>query len=103
MQSCPPNVLIQRLSIADAKLVDDLWEYKSPFSLGCILYQIEHLPTFGAYHAGQLVSWSLTQFDDYVNGRYYSDQDSLASSIHQCLNSVSEDEFTVVIQKVLEH
>ncbi|CAF4913345.1 unnamed protein product, partial [Rotaria sp. Silwood1] len=56
------DVVIQRLSIADAKLVDDLWAHKSRFSLGCTLYQIEHLPTFGVYWNGQLVSWTLTLF-----------------------------------------
>ena len=39
---------------------------------------------------------------DYLKGRYYDDRSSLRSSIHQCLNSMSEDDFTADIQKLPE-
>ncbi|CAF4791023.1 unnamed protein product [Rotaria sp. Silwood1] len=59
------DIIIQRLSKIDAPLVNDSCRYKSAFSLGRTLYQIEHLPSFGAYRDGQLVSWCLTQFSGY--------------------------------------
>src|SRR5271154_7551559 len=39
---------------------------------------------------------------DYLRGRHYSDRSSLGSSIYQCLNSVSEDDFTAAIQNLPE-
>lgn len=39
---------------------------------------------------------------DYLKGRHYNDRSSLGSSIHQCLNSVSRDDFTAAIQKLPE-
>lgn len=39
---------------------------------------------------------------DYLRGRHYNDRSSLGSSIHQCLNSVSKDDFTTAIQKLPE-
>ena len=35
---------------------------------------------------------------DYLKGRHYNDRSSLGSSIHQCLNSTSEDNFPTAIQ-----
>ncbi|CAF0950718.1 unnamed protein product [Rotaria sp. Silwood1] len=63
VQELRSDIAIQRLSITDAALIDEFSLYKSKFSLAQIKYQIEHLPTFGAYCQGQLVSWCLTQFD----------------------------------------
>ncbi|CAF2685370.1 unnamed protein product [Rotaria sp. Silwood2] len=63
VQQLPSGIVIQRLPISDAALIDDFSIYKSKFSLAQIKYQIEHLPAFGAYCQGQLVSWCLTQFD----------------------------------------
>jgi histone-lysine N-methyltransferase SETMAR len=39
---------------------------------------------------------------DYLAGRHYNDRSSLGSSIYQCLNSMSEDDFTAAIQKLPE-
>lgn len=61
--SIPPNIVIQPLSQSDALIVDDLWTYKSDTSLNSIKYEIEHLPTCGAYRDGELLSWALTKFD----------------------------------------
>ncbi|CAF2100420.1 unnamed protein product [Rotaria magnacalcarata] len=67
------DIAIQRLTAADASLINEFSIYKSDFSLAQISFQIEHLPAFafalvfcfsiGAYCEGQLVSWCLTQFD----------------------------------------
>ncbi|CAF1079535.1 unnamed protein product [Rotaria sordida] len=63
MQHIPSDIIIRRLSVADASFINDHWRYKSKFSLNIIQYEIEHLPAFGAYHNEQLVSWCLTRFD----------------------------------------
>jgi transposase len=39
---------------------------------------------------------------DYLKGRHYSDRSSLGSSIYQCLNSMSEDDFTAAILNLPE-
>lgn len=39
---------------------------------------------------------------DYLAGRHYNDRSSSFSSIYQCLNSMSEDDFTAAIQKLSE-
>lgn len=39
---------------------------------------------------------------DYLKGRHYSDRSSLGSSVYQCLNSMSKDDFTAAIQKLPE-
>jgi hypothetical protein len=39
---------------------------------------------------------------DYLAGRHYNDRSSLGSSIYQCLNSMSEDDYTAAIRKLPE-
>ena len=39
---------------------------------------------------------------DYLKGRHNNDRSSLDSSMYQCLNSTSENDFTATIQKLLE-
>jgi histone-lysine N-methyltransferase SETMAR len=39
---------------------------------------------------------------DYLKGRQYKDRSSLGSSIYQCLNNISIDDFTTAIQKLPE-
>ena len=39
---------------------------------------------------------------EYLKARRYEDRSALASSIHQCLNGLSEDDFTAAIQQLSE-
>ncbi|CAF1160764.1 unnamed protein product [Rotaria sp. Silwood1] len=57
------DIDIRQLSVVDANLINDCWADKSEDSLGQIKYQIEHLPTLGAYGDGKLISWRLLQYN----------------------------------------
>jgi hypothetical protein len=41
------DIVIRPLSVSDAPIVNDHWEYKSPFSLYQLTYEIEHFPAYG--------------------------------------------------------
>ena len=81
------DIVVRPLSISDAPIVNDLWTYKSPFTLNRIKHEIEHLPAFGnrtakfpmyldefffififkgAYRNEELLSWTLTKYDGSV-------------------------------------
>lgn len=41
------GIVIQPLTLSDASMVNDLWEYNSPITLYEIMYEIEHFSTYG--------------------------------------------------------
>ena len=53
------------------------------------------------HHVQQLLN-GFVVIKDYLKRRHYNDRSSFGSSIHQCLNSMTEDDFTAAIQKLPE-
>ncbi len=42
-----PDIVIRPLLTTDAPTINDLWTYKSAFTLDQITYEIAHFPAFG--------------------------------------------------------
>ncbi|KAL0483202.1 hypothetical protein AKO1_014846 [Acrasis kona] len=61
----PQDVIVKKLSVTDAQLVNSRWTYGSEHTLSYVQFLCEHRPTIGIYvdvnGTTQLVAWALVQ------------------------------------------